>query len=84
MCRMKIMKIDLSNTANVVRNYNQIFTSITSFSSVVTMISGLVITKEVDKFILADGLLIYTVIVDSFTTDGVLTISYNYIIVYCL
>ena len=56
----------------------------TSFSSVVTMISGLVITKEVDKFILADGLLIYTVIVDSFTTDGVLTISYNYIIVYCL
>ena len=81
---MKIMKIDLSNTANVVRNYNQIFTSITSFSSVVTMISGLVITKEVDKFILADGLLIYTVIVDSFTTDGVLTISYNYIIVYCL
>ena len=66
---MKIMKIDLSNTANVVINYNQIFTSITSFSSVVTMISGLVITKEVDKFILA---------------DGVLTISYNYIIVYCL
>ena len=81
---MKIRKIDLRNTANIVRNYNQIFTSITSFSSVVTMISGLVITKEVDKFILADGLLIYTVIVDSFTTDGVLTISYNYIIVYCL
>ena len=42
------------------------------------MISGLVITKEVDKFILADGLLIYTVIVDSLTTDGVLTISYKY------
>ena len=81
---MKIRKIDLRNTANIVRNYNQIFTSITSFSSVVTMISGLVITKEVDKFILADGLLIYTVIVDSLTTDGVLTISYNYIIVYCL
>lgn len=42
------------------------------------MISGLVITKEVDNFILADGLLIYIVIVDSLTTDGVLTISYKY------
>ena len=63
MCRMKIRKIELSNTANVVRNYNLILTSITSFSSVVTMISGLVITKEVDKFILA---------------DGALTISYKY------
>lgn len=53
----------MSNTANVVRNYNLILTSITSFSSVVIMISGLVITKEVDKFILA---------------DGTLTISYKY------
>lgn len=57
---MKIRKIELSNTANVVRNY---LTFITFFSSVVIMISGLVITKEVDKFILA---------------DGALTISYKY------
>lgn len=42
------------------------------------MLSGPVITKEVDKFILADRLLIYIVIVDSLTIDGVLTISYKY------
>ena len=44
----------LNNTAQAVGNYNDIPTSITSTATVVTMISGLTITKTADKQVWAD------------------------------
>lgn len=43
------METELSNTVRAVGNYNDVPTSITSAVSVVTMISGLTITKTADK-----------------------------------
>ncbi len=63
------METELSNTVSAVGNYNEIPTSITSLASVVTMISGLTITKEADKPIWADGLLTYTITVDNQATE---------------
>ena len=59
------MENELSNTVSAVGNYNSIPTSITSLASVVTMISGLTITKSADKPIWADGILTYTIVVDN-------------------
>lgn len=55
----------LSNTAKAVGNYNSIPTSITSTATVVTMISGLTITKTADKQVWADGVLTYTIIINN-------------------
>lgn len=55
----------LSNTVKAVGNYNDIPTSITSAATVVTMISGLTITKTADKQVWADGNLTYTIIIEN-------------------
>lgn len=55
----------LSNTVKAVGNYNDIPTSITSAATVVTMISGLTITKIADKQVWADGNLTYTIIIEN-------------------
>ncbi len=55
----------LSNTVKAVGNYNDIPTSITSAATVVTMISGLTITKTADKKVWADGNLTYTIIIEN-------------------
>lgn len=58
----------LNNTAQAVGNYNDIPTSITSTATVVTMISGLTITKTADKQVWADGILTYTIIINNNST----------------
>lgn len=63
------MENELSNTVTAVGNYNSIPTSITSLASVVTMISGLTITKSADKPVWADGVLTYTIVVDNKATE---------------
>lgn len=60
----------LNNTVTALGNYNNIPTSITSLASVVTMISGLTITKSADKEVWADGLLTYTIVLDNEATES--------------
>lgn len=62
------METELKNTVSATGNINEIPTSINSVASVVTMLSGLTITKEADKTIWADGLLTYTVTIANQTT----------------
>ena len=57
------MEKELNNTTTVVGNYNDIPTSITSYVSIVTMISGLTVVKVADKQNWADGDLKYTITV---------------------
>lgn len=59
------METTLSNTVRAVGNYNEVPTSITSATAVVTMITGLTITKTADKNIWADGNLTYTIVIDN-------------------
>lgn len=63
------METTLNNTVSAVGNYNSIPASITSLASVVTMISGLTITKTADKEVWADGLLTYTIVLDNEATE---------------
>lgn len=62
------METQLSNTATVLGEYNNIPTSISSQALVVTMIDGLTVTKTADKMIWADGILTYTILVDNKAT----------------
>ena len=64
------MENTLNNTVTALGNYNNIPTSITSLASVVTMISGLTITKSADKEVWADGLLTYTIVLDNEATES--------------
>lgn len=59
------METELSNTVRAVGNYNNVPTSITSAVSVVTMISGLTITKTADKTVWADGNLTYSIVINN-------------------
>lgn len=59
------MEQTLTNVVTAVGNYNEIPTSITSTASVVTMISGLTITKTADKTTWADGNLTYTIVINN-------------------
>lgn len=59
------METELSNTVRAVGNYNDVPTSITSAVSVVTMISGLTITKTADKPVWADGNLTYSIVINN-------------------
>lgn len=59
------METELSNTVRAVGNYNNVPTSITSAVSVVTMISGLTITKTADKPVWADGNLTYSIVINN-------------------
>ena len=64
------METELTNTVTVLGNYNNIPTSVSSLASVVTMISGLTITKTADKPVWADGLLTYTITVNNSTSQA--------------
>lgn len=59
------MENELSNTVTALGTYNSIPTSITSDAVLVTMISGLTITKSADKTVWADGALTYTIKIDN-------------------
>lgn len=59
------MEQTLTNTVRAVGNYDSIPTAITSTASVVTMISGLSITKTADKQVWAEGNLTYTIKIDN-------------------
>lgn len=59
---------ELFNTVTSLGNYNSIPTSLTSNTSVVNIIEGLIISKEADKKNWSDGNLTYTITIDN-TTD---------------
>lgn len=61
----------LNNTAKAVGKYNNIPTSITSSASVVTIVTGLTITKEADQQIWADNSLLTYIITISNQTDQI-------------
>lgn len=63
------MENELSNLASALGNYNSIPTSITSDAVLVTMVSGLTITKSADKIIWADGALTYTIKIDNQSSE---------------
>ena len=59
------MENELSNVVSALGSYNSIPTSITSEAVLVTMISGLTITKSANKTVWADGALTYTIKIDN-------------------
>lgn len=61
------MNNQLTNSVTVVGTYNNLSTSLTSEAVVVSMISGLTVTKTADKMSWADGLLTYTITVENQT-----------------
>lgn len=63
------MENELNNLASALGNYNSIPTSITSDAVLVTMVSGLTITKSADKTIWADGSLTYTIKIDNQSSE---------------
>lgn len=62
------METELKNTVSATGNINEIPTLINSEASVVTMLSGLTITKTADKTVWADRLLTYTITISNQTT----------------
>lgn len=58
---------ELTNTATATGTYNNIPTSLTSNTSVVNMIDGLILTKSADKNNWADGNLTYTITIENNT-----------------
>ena len=62
------MEIELKNTVSATGNINEIPTLINSKASVVTMLSGLTITKTADKTVWANRLLTYTITISNQTT----------------
>lgn len=62
------MEIELKNTVSATGKINEIPTLINSEASVVTMLSGLTITKTADKTVWADRLLTYTITISNQTT----------------
>lgn len=63
------MNNQLSNTASATGTYNNLPTSITSTAVVVSLVSGLTITKVADKASWADGLLTYTITINNQATE---------------
>lgn len=55
------METELSNSASVLGNYNNIPTEISTQAFVVTLISGLTVTKTADKVIWSEGNLTYKI-----------------------
>lgn len=64
------METELTNTATVLGNYNNIPTEISTQALVVTMISGLSVTKTADKMIWSEGDLTYTIVVNNQTKES--------------
>lgn len=61
------METELTNSATVLGNYNDIPTEISTQALVVTMLSGLTVTKTADKLVWSDGNLTYTIEVNNET-----------------
>lgn len=61
------METELSNSASVLGNYNNIPTEISTQAFVVTLISGLTVTKTADKVIWSEGNLTYKIEVSNQT-----------------
>lgn len=59
------MDSQLTNIATSIGNYNSVPTSLTSEAVVVSMVSGLTLTKEADKSSWADGVLTYTITINN-------------------
>ena len=57
----------LNNTASVLGEYDVVPTSVNSEVLVVSLISGLTVTKSVEKMVQADGTLIFNIEVDNQT-----------------
>lgn len=64
------METELTNTATVLGNYNNIPTEISTQALVVTMISGLSVTKTADKMIWSEGDLTYTIVINNQTEES--------------
>lgn len=64
------METELTNTATVLENYNSIPTEITSTVLVVTMLSGLTVTKSADKPVWSEGNLTYKIEINNATTES--------------
>lgn len=63
------METELTNTATVLGNYNSIPTEISTTALVVTMLSGLTVTKSADKPVWSEGNLTYTIEINNATTE---------------
>lgn len=59
------MEKELSNTATVLGNYNNIPTEISTQALVVTMITGLTVSKTADKMVWSEGVLTYTITINN-------------------
>ena len=64
------MEKELTNTASVAGNYNEIPVTFSSDALVVTMLDGLTVTITADKTVWADGVLTYTITVNNETTEN--------------
>lgn len=67
------MNNQLTNMVSAIGTYNNLPTSITSEAVVVSMISGLTITKTADKQSWADGNLTYTITIKNDATEAYAT-----------
>ena len=63
------METELNNTATVLGNYNSIPTEISTQTLVVTMLTGLTVTKTADKLIWSEGNLTYKIEINNATTE---------------
>lgn len=61
------METKLNNTASVLGEYDGVPTSVNSEALVVSLISGLTVTKSDDKMVWADGTLTFTIEVNNQT-----------------
>ena len=61
------METKLNNTASVLGEYDGVPTSVNSEALVVSLISGLNVTKSADKMVWADGTLTFTIEVNNQT-----------------
>lgn len=61
------METKLNNTASVLGEYDGVPTSVNSEVLVVSLVSGLTVTKSADKTVWADGILTFTIEVDNQT-----------------
>ena len=59
------IETELSNTATILENYNNIPTEISTQALVVTMLNGITAKKTADKMIWGDGDLTYTIEVNN-------------------
>lgn len=63
------METELNNTATVLGNYNNIPTEISTQTLVVTMLTGLTVTKTADKLIWSEGNLTYKIEINNATNE---------------